>query len=161
MLAALLAPLPKLDAPPERFRELAERGDLLFHGSQRGDLDVLEPIRLSRDATAFGDQQAVFATSDPVWPIFFALLRRDGRYSTRNASLGRAEGPLYPRRYFFSARRDEPGDLFAPGYLYTLPRRTFTVQPPFLGAIDSAQWVSHEAVPVLERFEVTTDDFPF
>lgn len=152
--------LPRLDAPPERFRSLAERDDVLFHGSNLGGLETLEPVRLSRDATAFGDQQAVYATSDPVWAIYFAILRR-GKLSTRNASLGRAGGSLFPRRYVFSLRRYDGEERFCPGFLYVVPRATFTCQPPLLGRIDTAQWVSHESVPVLERFDVTSADFPF
>lgn len=150
----------KLDAPPERFRSLAERGDVLFHGSQRGDLERLEPIRLSRDSTAFGDQQAVYATSDPVWATYFAILRR-GKLSTANGSMGRAGGALFPRRYFFSLRRYDDSEPFGPGFLYVVPRATFACQKPLLGRIDTAQWVSHVAVPMLERFEVTPADFPF
>jgi hypothetical protein len=55
---------------------------VLFHGSGRDDLDVLEPIRRSRDTTQFGDQEAVYATSDPVWAMYFALLRRGRSFST-------------------------------------------------------------------------------
>src|SRR5262249_12505595 len=80
----------------EFLRWLAERRPVLFHGSGRDDLDVLEPIRLSRDTTEFGDQQAVFATSDPVWAIYFAVLRRHRPFGTRNGSLGIAGGRVYP-----------------------------------------------------------------
>lgn len=139
---------------------MAERDDVLFHGSNLGGLETLEPVRLSRDATAFGDQQAVYATSDPVWAIYFAILRR-GKLSTRNASLGRAGGSLFPRRYVFSLRRYDGEERFCPGFLYVVPRATFTCQPPLLGRIDTAQWVSHESVPVLERFDVASADFPF
>ena len=139
---------------------MVERTDVLFHGSNRGDLETLEPVRLSRDSTAFGNQQAVYATSDPVWAIYFAILRR-GKLSTRNGSLGSAGGPVFPRRYFFSLRRYDGEEKFCPGFLYVVPRTTFACQPPLLGRIDTAQWVSDEAVPVLERYEVTPDDFPF
>jgi hypothetical protein len=70
-------------------RWIAQERGILFHGSQRDDLTALEPIRLTRDSTPFGDQQAVFAASDPVWAMYFATLRRgDGFRSTRNGSLG-------------------------------------------------------------------------
>ena len=150
----------KLAAPPERFRALVERGDVLFHGSQSGDLERLEPIRLSTDATKFGNQQAVYATSDPVWATYFAILRR-GKYSTRNASLGIVGGNLFPRWYYFSITRPDGGENFAPGSLYVLPRKTFVRQKPLLRFIDTAQWVSHTAVPILERIDVTPADFPF
>jgi hypothetical protein len=154
---------PPLDEPRaplcERLRWRAATEDVLFHGSSNPDLRELAPIRRSRDKTAFGDQQAVYATSDPVWATFFAVLRR-GRVSMRNASLGLAGESLYPRWYFFSINRPDGGEHFAPGSLYVLPRTTFTCQSPLLGKIDTAQWVSHEAVPVLERIDVTPADFP-
>src|SRR5207247_1192655 len=106
--------------------------------SSNPDLRELSTVRRSRDATAFGDQQAVYATNDPVWAIYFAILRR-GRMSTRNASLGMAGERLYPRWYLFSIRREDGGERFAPGSLYVLPRATFVSQPPLLGAIDTAQ----------------------
>ncbi len=120
---------------------------------------MLEPIRMSRDSTTFGDQQAVYATSDPVWAIYFAILRR-GKFSTRNASLGFAGRDLFPRWYYFSITRPDGGENFAPGSLYVLPRETFVCQKPLLGFIDTAQWVSHTAVPMLERIDVTPADFP-
>lgn len=95
----------------------ALREDVLFHGSGSDDLDVLEPIRRSRDTTQFGDQQAVYATSDPVWAMYFALLRRGRPFSTRNGSIGMSSGELYPRWYFFCLRGGYEGDPFADGWV--------------------------------------------
>jgi hypothetical protein len=151
------------DAPCSRvdfLRWLAEEERFLFHGSRRADLNVLEPIRLSRDVTAFGDQQAVYATSDPVWAIYFAVLQRGTRFSTRNGSIGIAGGGVYPRRYFFSVNASA-GERFGTGSLYILPRDGFVAEPPFRGVFDTAQWVSPTAVRSLARLDVTPDDFPF
>jgi hypothetical protein len=48
------------------FVAAVDRGirSVLFHGTELGDLYVLEPVRHSRDATPFGDQDAVFAASE-------------------------------------------------------------------------------------------------
>lgn len=138
----------------------ALRQDVLFHGSGRDDLDVLEPIRRSRDTTQFGDQQAVYATSDPVWAMYFALLRRGRSFSTRNGSLGLSR-ELYPRWYFFSLRGGDDGDPFADGWVYLLPRAPFSPEPPLAGKLDTAQWVSSSAVQVIERIAVKPSDFPF
>ena len=139
----------------------ALRGDVLFHGSRRDDLDVLEPIRRSRDKTQFGDQQAVYASSDPVWAMYFAFLRRGRPFSTRNASLGPAGGELYPRWYFFSLRGGYEDEPFAPGWVYVLPRDGFASEPPLADKLDTAQWVSTSAVRPLERIAVRPADFPF
>lgn len=143
-------------------RWLAEHRDVLFHGSRRADLDVLEPIRLTRDTTAFGDQQAVYATNDPVWAIYFATVRRGKGFSTRNGSLAPAAARgVYPRWYFFSLNpSSETAERFGDGSLYVLPRRGFASQPPLYRAVDSAQWVSAEPVRPLARIAVGAADFP-
>jgi hypothetical protein len=152
-------PEPRLDF----LRWLAENRPVAFHGSPRDDLRELSTERQSRDATAWGNQQAVYASSDPVWAIYFACLRRDrGFAGTRNGSLGRAGGPLYPRRYFFAHNRGSASpDRFGPGSLYILSPRTFVADEPLAGAIDTAHLVSHEPVRPLARLEVGPDDFPF
>jgi hypothetical protein len=160
--------LPSLGAPREdddgilaSLQRRALREDVLFHGSGRDDLDVLEPIRRSRDTTQFGDQQGVYATSDPVWAMFFALLRRGRPFSTRNGSIGIAAGEFYPRWYFFSLRGGYDGDPFADGWVYLLPRAGFIAEPPLAGRLDTAQWVSSSAVRPVGRIAVEPSDFPF
>jgi|SRR5579884_3688409 len=152
-------PEPRLDF----LRWLAENRPVVFHGSPRGDLTELSTERRSRDKTPWGNQEAVYASTDPVWAIYFACLRRDGGWTgTRNGSLGRAGGPLYPRRYFFLHNRGSASpDRFGPGSLYVLPARTFVADKPLAGAIDTAHLVSHEPVRPLARLDVTPDDFPF
>ncbi len=153
-------PEPRLDF----LRWLAENRAVVFHGSPRDDLRELSTERQSRDATAWGNQQAVYASSDPVWAIYFACLRRDrGFAGTRNGSLGRAGGALYPRRYFFAHNRGSASpDQLGPGSLYLLSPRTFVADEPLAGGtIDTAHLVSHEPVRPLARIDVTPADFPF
>jgi hypothetical protein len=152
-------PDPNLDF----LRWLAENRPVVFHGSPRDDLGELSTERQSRDTTAFGNQQAVYASSDPVWAIYFACLRRDGGWTgTRNGSMAKAGGPLYPRRYFFLHNRGSASpDRLGPGSLYLLSPRTFVADEPLGGVIDTAHLVSHEPVRPLARLDVTPDDFPF
>jgi hypothetical protein len=152
------APLAKVDF----LRWLTENRDVLFHGSSRRDLESLEPIRLSRDTTEFGNQQAVYATNDPVWAIYFAILRRHAPFGTRNGSIAVVGYGTYPRRYGFSLLPPiDPETRFGPGSLYVLPRRPFRPEPPLLGVLDTGQWVSLEPVRTVARIEVTPEDFPF
>jgi hypothetical protein len=152
-------PEPRLDF----LRWLAENREVVFHGSPRGDLEELSTERQSRDTTAWGNQQAVYGSTDPVWSIYFACLRRDGGWTgTRNGSMGLAGGPLYPRRYFFLHNRGSASpDRFGPGSLYLLPPAGFVADEPLAGAIDTAHLVSHEPVKPLARLDVTPADFPF
>jgi hypothetical protein len=152
-------PQPRLDF----LRWLAESRPVVFHGSPRGDLTELSTERQSRDTTAWGNQQAVYASTDPVWAIYFACLRRDdGWTGTRNGTLGSFGGPLYPRRYFFVHNRGSASpDRFGPGSLYLLPPNPFVADAPLAGTIDTAHLISREPVKPLGRIDVTPEDFPF
>jgi hypothetical protein len=152
-------PEPRLDF----LRWLAENRPVVFHGSPRDDLQELSTERKSRDSTVWGNQQAVYASTDPVWAIYFACLRRDrGWTGTRNGSMGMAGGPLYPRRYFFLHNRGSASpERFGPGSLYLLPPESFVADEPLAGAIDTAHLVSREPVRPLARLDVTPADFPF
>jgi len=152
-------PEPRLDF----LRWLAENRPVVFHGSPRDDLHELSTERQSTDAAAFGNQQAVYASTDPVWAIYFACLRRDrGWTGTRNGSLGAAGGPLYPRRYFFVHNRGSASpDRFGPGSLYLLSPSGFVADEPLGGTIDTAHLVSREPVRPLVRLDVKPGDFPF
>jgi hypothetical protein len=143
-------------------RWLAGSRGLVFHGSPLGDLTRLEPIRRSRDTTAWGDQQALYATTDPVWAIYFACLRRDAGFrGTRNGTMGDAGGPLYPRSYFVVHNRGSASrHRFGPGSLYVLPPEPFAAAPPLAGAVDTAHLVAKEPVVPLARVDVTPTDFP-
>ena len=152
--------------PEERIdflRWLAANRNVVFHGSPRADLAELSIERKSQDMTEWGNQQAVYATTDPVWAIYFACLRRDdGWRGTRNGSMGSPRGPLYPRSYFFVHNRgSQSPERFGPGSLYVLPPETFEAEPPLGGVIDTAHLVSRTSVRPLARVEVTPADFPF
>lgn len=152
-------PEPRLDF----LRWLAEHRPVVFHGSPRDDLRELSTERRSHDTTAWGNQQAVYASTDPVWAIYFACLRRDNGWTgTKNGSMGRAGGPLYPRHYFFVHNRGSASpDRFGPGSLYLLSPDGFVADEPLGGAIDTAHLVSREPVVPLARLDVTPEDFPF
>ena len=143
-------------------RWLGVHREVLFHGSRRGGLAELRTTRESHDASAFGDQQAVFATDDPVWALFFAVLERtDGFTSTRNATIATSAAPLR-RRYFFSVNDGVPhGGDTGPGWLYVLPQAGFEYEPPRLGVLHTAQWVSRAPVRPLAAIAVAPADFPF
>jgi hypothetical protein len=145
-------PRPRLDF----LRWLGEARGVVFHGSQRNDLVELSTERRSRDATACGDQQAVYASSDPVWAIYFAVLRRDnGWRGTRNGSLGVGGRRFY---FFVHNRGSQSPERFGSGSLYILPSDTFLAEQ---GLIDTAHLVSHLPVRPLARVDVTPEDFPF
>jgi hypothetical protein len=140
-------------------RRLAETRPVVFHGSRHRGLVELSDERRSRDASAYGDQQAVFASQDPVWALWFAVLRRreDGLVSTRNASLG-ADAGVRERRYLFSV--NGTGERFGPGAVYVLPAVGFAHEGRLAGLFDTAHRTHLGRVRPLAWFEVEPDDFP-
>ena len=51
---------------------VVETKDVLLHGSNNSDLPFLEP-RHAADQSQFGGQLAVYAASDGIWSMFFAI----------------------------------------------------------------------------------------
>ena len=54
----------------------ADRGGFVLHGTGNPDTLVFEP-RQSVDVDDFGNRCAVYAASDGLWPMYFAILDRD------------------------------------------------------------------------------------
>lgn len=58
---------------------LCETKELVLHGSQVLNIDEVEP-RLANDIKAFSNQRAIYATTDGIWVIYFAIVDRQ-KYS--------------------------------------------------------------------------------
>ena len=95
--------------------------------------------------------EAVFATDDAIWPLFFAVMKRGAVTAMRNMCL-RLPGEL--RIYYFSVDC-EPSDAFTDGFVYLVPRDTFVRESRFL-----PEWTSRSAVRPLCCLEVRPADFP-
>lgn len=141
---------------------LAESKAVLFHGSGASDIDEFEP-RKSVDADDFGDQKAVYASSDAIWATFFAIVNRP-RYvrSLSNTCVRKpVSADAVKSLYFFSINADAfEHQPWRPGTLYVLPRKSFEPQAsdPDNG---TAQWRSFEQVRPLAKLTVSPEDFPF
>ena len=146
---------------------LAERREIAFHGTGDPNIASFEP-REPIDFAPFGHQKAVFATTDPIWAMYYAIVDRD-RYPLTLANgcilLVDAEGRPGLPHYFFSitgdALREQP---WRTGYVYFLPAETFVAQPAETYAGHTArvpQFASPVAVTPFARLRVTPEDFPF
>jgi hypothetical protein len=158
-----------LDAPRWQFLcWLADTQDVVLHGSSNEAVEVFEPRR-PNDRSEFADREAVFAASDGIWAMFFAIIDRSVAVSLVNAcfSVRSGSGVVAPDavHYYFSVNAAAlDGNGFSPGVVYVLPRETFEQEPDedYSGAvIVSRQWASVEPVQPLGRLAVTPDDFPF
>lgn len=147
---------------------VAERHEIALHGSNQAEIQRFEP-RQAIDLNAFGAQRAIYAASDGIWPMYFAIVDRARVTTLINAyaSLhipGSAEPVIGPLYLFSISKALLPQQPYVTGTVYLLPGATFQAEPPFpYGAMEghTAQLASPQAVTPLARLTVAPDDFPF
>jgi hypothetical protein len=158
----------QLSAPKWQFLcHAAERANLVLHGSGDPGIGQFEP-RQPADSLEFSNRRAVFAATDGIWPIYYAVLDRE-RYPMMlcNACVRAclATGEVSDPHYFFSisdtALAQRP---WRPGVVYLLPAGSFETQPP-LAVGDVRVQVAQAASPVpvtpVAKLMVDPGDFPF
>ena len=145
---------------------LADHHDIALHGSGAPDIALFEP-RQSNDLSEFGNQKAVYAASDGLWAMFFAVVDRDRVGSITNACVcltdetGAVLGPYY---VFSVSKSALPSQPWRTGTIYLLPRSTFITQSPMSFGpyqVHFAQLASFEAVQPLAKLAIDPEDFPF
>jgi hypothetical protein len=142
---------------------LAARRRIAFHGTGDPRIERFEP-REPVDFAPFGKQRAVFATSDPIWAMFYAIVgRARHRLTLNNGCLVLDDtGETY---YYFSVSRQALARRpWRMGYLYFLPAETFVEQPGALYAGQRArvpQLASPVAVTPFARLRIAPRSFPF
>jgi hypothetical protein len=173
LLAAAVAQGPaapfeyNLSIPKWRFLcYVAVQHNLALHGSGNGAISCFEP-RQPSDLTEFGAQKAVYASSDGIWPMYFAIVDREKSPTIINAcvTLEDAEGVLSQPYYFFSISKQALGrQPYKNGVVYLLPRESFVAQPPMQAGplrVHIAQLASPDAVTPLAKLAIAPEDFPF
>lgn len=146
---------------------LCDTQDVLLHGSGASGIETFEP-RKSNDTDEFGNRQAVYAASDGIWPLYFAIVDRDRHVrSLINACFRVVEtdGARSDPYYFFSIDAEAmPQQPWRAGTIYMLPRAGFEQQAreSYRGVdLEIAQWASLVPVQPLARVDVRPADFPF
>ena len=127
------------------------RHGYVLHGSNE---QAIEEFRTRQTFDAYQKPiDAVFATDDPIWPLYFAVVRRAGlEHGYINWCLQVRE----ESRYLFSIGRDAVSeDAWTRGTIYVLPAESFTPTP------DSRELVSLVPVRPRAQLAVEPDDFPF
>ena len=66
---------------------MSDYEDLVFHGTQRTELDQLHPIRETTDLSEFGKKQMLFGSPDAIWSLWFAILDKTQARGTSNGCL--------------------------------------------------------------------------
>ncbi|MDB5506878.1 MAG: hypothetical protein JWR75_1516 [Devosia sp.] len=159
----------KYEAPAPLWQFLSYLTDtkaVLLHGSGDGSIAEFEP-RLSDDVEAFGDRKAVYAASDGLWPLYFAVLDRPKiRMSILNSSMRiRPTGGIWSEPFYFFSISDTAlaQRPYRRGTIYLLPRESFEQQAPINRPehdIQIAQWASLVPIRPLARLSVGPEDFP-
>jgi hypothetical protein len=130
---------------------LLARGFVL-HGSNEPAIDEFE-TRPNFDAHNERHVDAVFASDDAIWPLFFAVVNRPVVQSLINWCEHPGNGTS---RYVFSIGADPHDDAsWVTGTIYVLPSATFTPTP------ESRELTSLVPVRPRARLTVEPDDFPF
>lgn len=147
---------------------LCQSRDLVLHGSQNPDIEMVEP-RQADDVRAFSAQDAIYATTDGIWVIYFAIVdrRRFAHLSLFNSCLDirvspeQTVGPLYFFSITHAALLQDP---WCEGTIYILPRESFEREPAqhMLGAeIVFPHWISLMPAMPAAKIRVGPQDFPF
>lgn len=132
---------------------MIENKGVLVHGSNHSSISKFEP----RNSTLFNGKpvKAVFASSDGVWSLFFAVLKREGYLgSIRNLCLSVATNKGKKRYYYFSVNNIDP-NRWTNGTIYFFTKSHFKQ-----GGIRD-EWVCEKELEPLARLTVTPSDFPF
>jgi len=140
---------------------LATCRSLLLHGSNAPDIDVVEPWSDATDG--WSSQKAVYAASDGVMPIFFAVANRGKPGLVRDIHRVRVTTDDGRARHFYHVLLTPTPAATPPcsrGMVYVLPRGPFRPYRDREGR-SSSEWVSQQPVRPLARIPVSPADFPY
>lgn len=138
-----------LDVPKWWFLHHLVRSGYLLHGSNETEIDEFR-TRPNFDAHNTNRVDAIFATDDAIWPLYFAVVKRP------QSLINWCEHVRGASRYLFSIGAD-PRDpaSWTTGTVYILPHETFTPTPA------SRELTSLVPVRPRARLAIEPDDFPF
>ncbi len=147
---------------------ICETKELVLHGSQNQGICEVEP-RQASDIRTISNQRAIYATTDGIWVIYFAIIDRK-KYvgmSLFNSCLrarmsaDQLGDPLYFFSITYSVLMQKP---WCDGSIYILPRQSFEQEASqqIQGVeIIFPHWFSLSSAKPVAKLEVGPDDFPF
>lgn len=130
-----------------------ENKEIVVHGSNHSSINIFKP----RKSTLFNGKpiNAVFASSDGVWSLFFAVQNREGYVgSIRNLCLSITTKKGIKRYYYFSINNKEEPNCWTNGTIYFFWKSDFRQ-----GGIKN-EWVSEKEIKPLAKLNVSPIDFP-
>lgn len=143
--------------PKQRFIQyIARNRNVLLHGSNNKFIQEFETKRQTLYNGEYAN--AVFATKDGIWPVFYATLDKSKLHGNiRNACLVTRKGKKF--HYFSISQESSLSNPWMNGMIYFLPTNTFHKASNELVSFD--EWISKVSVIPLARMEVEVNDFYF
>jgi hypothetical protein len=146
---------------------ICETNEVVLHGSQNLHIDEVEP-RQAIDIKGFSNQRAIYATTDGIWAMYFAIVDRckqplslfNSCFQTR-ISKRRLSDPMYFFSITQSALIHQP---WCEGAVYILPRKGFVQEPSQDNqGVDVVfpHWIGSDQTKPIAKLRVKPQDFPF
>lgn len=145
-----------LEYPKYRFLQyLSRKGNYVFHGSNHCNIERFEP----REQTLYNNERAtaVFATTEPIWSIFYAVFNRSALIgSFRNGCI---IGRNQKYHYYSINESTMKNNPWTDGMLYILPKDKFHMSGH--GKVQFDEWICNEYVTPIGKISVSLSDFYF
>lgn len=152
-----------LPYPKYLFLEWAVRtGTFLLHGSNGDQKQELLPQPANDRAKKSGNQSGVYAVTDPVLPLFYAIkdrMRFRGLADSGFASEAQVAGEPKLHYRFAVPKEMLVAAPWSSGMVYLLPRSSFVEQVE--NGAPTGEWVSTAPVRPTATLPVGPEDFPF
>lgn len=129
---------------------------ILLHGSNNKNITLFEP----RQQTLFHGEltTAIFATDDPIWPFYYAVLNKSKlKGSMRNGAIS-ADGSSWFHYYSLTPTTLEL-EPWTTGIIYILPKEHFQLVTK--GTLQFNEWISKQPISPIAKLEVEPKDFYF
>lgn len=134
---------------------LIEKKAVLVHGTNNSEIREFTP----RKQTLANDRDivnAVFAASDSVWSMYFAIVNRsEYKGSLRNMCITVPTKLGIKRFYFFSINKEVVENRWRDGVIYLFSKSDFEQG----GAKN--EWICKRPIKPIAKIKVTPEDFPF
>lgn len=138
---------------------LSETQNVLFHGSNNQNITELEPRKANCTSKEFGNLKGVYAVSDPILPIFYAI--KDTQKFRGMARSGILTTESGDKKYNFEISPELLEiNPWSDGAIYILPKEKFRQGKDDYGnKID--EWICEEKIKPIGKILITPEDFPY
>ena len=127
--------------------------EYLVHGSPIPGIEIFTP----RKQKLFNGKEttAVFASSNAVWSLFFAILDPSTRVGSLRNGCFMDNGKSDIRSYYLFSLDSSWKDPFCSGYIYIFPKKGFKQGG------SKAEWICEREIQPIASISVEPTDFPF